>query len=140
MTIFFSATTIGFYNDALKESYIAAGAWPDDVMEISERWYLYLLAGQTKGKIISVNEYGQPILVNKPEPSKEQLIADADSKKSILMSEATSKINPLEDAVELGMATKDEVNRLASWKQYRVFLNRIDPNTAPAIDWPEIPN
>lgn len=139
MTIFFSATTIGFYNDALKESYIAADAWPGDASEISERWYSYLLTGQTKGKVITVNDYGQPVLSDPPAPTKEQYIAEAEAKKVALLSTAGAAIGPLKDAVDLGMATKEEEALLLAWQQYRVLLMRVDTSLAHDIEWPVLP-
>ena len=56
-----------------------------------------------------------------------------------LMREANAKIAPLNDAIELGIQTEEEITKLAEWKKYRVALNRIDTSTAPNIVWPEIP-
>ncbi|MEQ4624729.1 tail fiber assembly protein [Providencia manganoxydans] len=72
-----------------------------------------------------------------PPVSKEQLIAEAEQQKQSLLAEANNAIAPLQDAVELGMATEDEVAALQEWKKYRVLLNRVDTSTAPDIDWPE---
>ncbi|HBT9229762.1 TPA: tail fiber assembly protein [Klebsiella pneumoniae] len=55
------------------------------------------------------------------------------------MREANAKIAPLNDAIELGIQTEEEITKLAEWKKYRVALNRIDTSTAPDIVWPEIP-
>ncbi|WP_340608936.1 tail fiber assembly protein, partial [Xenorhabdus bharatensis] len=46
---------------------------------------------------------------------------------------------PLQDAVDLDMATKEEKAALLKWKKYRVLLNRVDCSTAPDIVWPEQP-
>ncbi|EIZ0225435.1 tail fiber assembly protein, partial [Escherichia coli] len=45
----------------------------------------------------------------------------------------------LQDAVDLELATEEEVTQLAAWKRYRVLLNRIDTSTAPEIKWPVTP-
>ncbi|MDI0552840.1 tail fiber assembly protein, partial [Escherichia coli] len=49
-------------------------------------------------------------------------------------------IAPLQDAVDLEIATEEETSLLEAWKKYRVLLNRIDTSTAPDIEWPEIPS
>ncbi|MDE9518871.1 tail fiber assembly protein, partial [Xenorhabdus bovienii] len=49
------------------------------------------------------------------------------------------KIAPLQDAVDLGMATDSEQITLTVWKKYRVLLNRVDCSTAPDVKWPEQP-
>ena len=56
-----------------------------------------------------------------------------------LLSEATSAIAPLQDAVDLGIATDDEVKKMTSWKKYRVLVNRTDTSNAPDVNWPEKP-
>lgn len=52
---------------------------------------------------------------------------------------AANVIAPLQDAVDLGMATDEELTQLKAWKTYRVLLSRADIARAPDIDWPPIP-
>ncbi|MBQ0269581.1 tail fiber assembly protein [Providencia huaxiensis] len=73
--------------------------------------------------------------LNPPIP-KEQLIAEAEQQKQSLLAEANNAIAPLQDAVDLDMATDEEIEKLKAWKKYRVLLNRVDTSTAPDIDWP----
>ncbi|WP_048608655.1 tail fiber assembly protein, partial [Providencia rettgeri] len=72
-----------------------------------------------------------------PPISKEQLIAEAEQQKQLLLTEANNAIAPLQYAVDLGIATDEEKAQLTAWKTYLVYLNRIDTSTAPEIDWPE---
>ncbi|WP_336215142.1 tail fiber assembly protein [Enterobacter sp. P82] len=139
MKTYYSPTTNGFYDDFLRESYEAQGTWPDDLVEISQRWREYLIQEQGNGKIISPNEYGQPVLTEQPAPTEAELYALAESKKLKLMAEATDNIAPLQDAIDLGEATPEEIGKLESWKRYRVMLNRLDMSAAPSIEWPELP-
>nr|ELR5201276.1 tail fiber assembly protein [Providencia rettgeri] len=74
-----------------------------------------------------------------PPKSKEQLIAEAEQQKQSLLAEANNAIAPLQDAVDLGIATDEEKAKLTAWKTYRVLLNRVDTSTAPDIDWPQKP-
>lgn len=53
--------------------------------------------------------------------------------------DATQIVTPLQDAVDLDMATEEEKNRLTAWKKYRVLVNRIDTSTIDNIVWPVIP-
>lgn len=142
MTIYYSGKENGFYDDTFKNDYIAAGTWPTDATEISDRWYQHLLEGQALGRIITVNEYGQPILSDPPPLTKEQLILIAAARKSALMTRVNEAIAPLQDAAdpEIGLATDEEKTQLLDWKKYRVLLNRIDPALAPDIEWPSPPN
>ncbi|VFS40770.1 putative tail fiber protein [Enterobacter cancerogenus] len=63
----------------------------------------------------------------------------AEQKKNELMEEADKVIAPLQDAVELDMATADENELLLAWKKYRVLLNRVDITKTPDISWPDKP-
>jgi len=53
--------------------------------------------------------------------------------------EANRIIAPLQDAVDISIATDAEIARLAEWKRYRVALSRIDTSKAPDIEWPVRP-
>ncbi|EEU6178823.1 tail fiber assembly protein, partial [Salmonella enterica] len=46
------------------------------------------------------------------------------------------KIAPLQDAVDLDIATDDEKAQLDEWKKYRVLVNRVDTSNP---DWPAQP-
>ncbi|HDC4262635.1 tail fiber assembly protein [Enterobacter cloacae] len=139
MTVFYSASSNGFYNSDLKDVYIQAQTWPSDAVEISDRWYKYLIDGQEKGMVITANEYGQPALIDPPPLTKEKLIDAAEAKKQNLLSEATVAIAPLQDAVDLKIATENEISKLQDWKEYRVALNRTDTSSAPNVNWPVRP-
>ena len=55
---------------------------------------------------------------------------------------ATGRINTLQDAVDLKMASEAEAAALTAWKVYRVELSRLDITTTPPAeeDWPSSPN
>ncbi|HFS7394056.1 TPA: tail fiber assembly protein, partial [Citrobacter werkmanii] len=72
-------------------------------------------------------------------PTPSRLKESADEKKQTLMMGAAEMIAPLQDAVDLDIATEDEKSQLLAWKKYRVLLNRVDTSKAPDIDWPEKP-
>ncbi|HGZ2335536.1 TPA: tail fiber assembly protein, partial [Shigella boydii] len=54
--------------------------------------------------------------------------------------EFSEHIAPLQDAVDLEIATEEENSLLEAWKKYRVLLNCVDTSTAPDIEWPEEPD
>lgn len=74
-----------------------------------------------------------------PKLTKEQLVLKAESEKASLIAEATIKISPLQDAVDIGNATDSEISMLRSWKEYRVNVNRVDSSLSPDIEWPQKP-
>lgn len=63
----------------------------------------------------------------------------ASSRLAAEMDEANRTIVPLQDAVDIGIATDAEIARLAEWKRYRVELSRIVTSKAPDIEWPVRP-
>nr|WP_236254100.1 tail fiber assembly protein [Entomomonas asaccharolytica] len=71
-------------------------------------------------------------------PTEEESIFKRDS----LLKEVSLRIAPLQDSVDLDIATDEEVSKLNEWKKYRVLLNRIEsqPDYPNNIDWPEMPN
>ncbi|HDR2362374.1 TPA: tail fiber assembly protein [Enterobacter asburiae] len=69
----------------------------------------------------------------------EESLAKASGLKTYYIGVATDAINPLQDAVDLGIATAEEKRLLPLWKKYRVDVNRIDLSKAPDIIWPTPP-
>ncbi|EPW8137109.1 hypothetical protein B6J47_20385 [Klebsiella pneumoniae] len=67
------------------------------------------------------------------------LISSNINKKQNLMAIASTKMAPLQDAVDIGIATDDEKTTLDKWKNYRVALNRLSVTSSNIVDWPAIP-
>lgn len=61
------------------------------------------------------------------------------NQKQRYLDDAGRVIAPLQDAVDIGEATDEEIALLQAWKKYRVLVNRIDISTAPDIEWPPVP-
>ncbi|VAL31655.1 tail assembly chaperone gp38 [Enterobacter hormaechei] len=132
MPYYFSEKECGFYCEEVNDTV------PYDAVEISDERYYSLLEGQSRGMLISADAEGNPILVEQPDPTREQVIASAQVKKSGLMSLVNDAIVPLQDAEDLNLATDEEKQRLLVLKKYRVLLNRVDTSKAPEIEWPEV--
>ena len=66
-------------------------------------------------------------------------VNQASVKKNQLLTEATTQISYLQDAVDTEIASEKETQLLAEWKKYRVLVNRIDIELAPNINYPETP-
>lgn len=101
---------------------------PDIFFEINEK-----IKGMHKMTAKEIDAHVNPPL------TREQLVAEAEAKKQYLLSEAADAIAPLQDAVDLDMATPEEEALLKEWKKYRVLLNRVDTSAAPDITWPVKP-
>ncbi|HGT9291338.1 TPA: tail fiber assembly protein [Enterobacter kobei] len=66
-------------------------------------------------------------------------VAAANATKAALIANASEQIAPLQDAIDLDMATDEEKSRYDAWRKYRVLLTRVDTSLAPDISWPEPP-
>lgn len=71
---------------------------------------------------------------------KSELLAQAEETRAQLMAEANQKIAPLQAALDVGIATEDELAQLKAWKTYLVLLSRMDTSNAPDIELPEVPD
>ncbi len=134
MSLFYSATS-GFYDDEMD--------LPADAVAISDDYHKKLLADQSNGSVITPDETGYPVSVVPPviNPTDEDFIVDASCKINALLSSVALKIAPLQDAVDLGIATAEETASLTAWKTYRVAVNRIPTQSGypTNINWPEQP-
>ncbi|HGY5077311.1 TPA: tail fiber assembly protein [Citrobacter gillenii] len=66
-------------------------------------------------------------------------LADAETERNSRMSEATARINWLEDAQKDGDISADEEQELTELRAYRTALRRLDLSTSPKINWPDAP-
>ncbi len=102
------------------------GKLPDDVVSIAPAGYFVKWDGET--------------WVNDPDAEKTAQTTQVIQQKESLLTLAASKIAPLQDAVDLDIATEAEAALLLAWKKYRILLNRINPYDAPDIKWPPMPD
>lgn len=70
--------------------------------------------------------------VKDTEAEHKAAVAQAEEEKKQLLQESTLKINILQDAADLGIATAEESKSLLAWKKYRIELNRFEYGQ----DWP----
>ncbi|WGL96499.1 tail fiber assembly protein [Arsenophonus nasoniae] len=137
---YFSAKKLCWLSNSLKDDYVSAGFWDSTAKKVSFNVYQeYALCAPPEGKMLGANENGEPVWLDIPPKTKSELIAEAENKRIELMQNASEVIAPLQDAIDLKIATEDEEQRLVEWKTYRILLNRIDIATSPDIEWPEVP-
>ena len=129
----YSPSNNAFYDNAINK------VIPGDAINITDQAWSDLLAGQAEGKLIACGADMLPCLTDQPLPTAEELISQAEDKRSRLRAEADTAIQPLQDASDLGIATDDEASQLVTWKKYRVMLMRLDTKEVENIIWPEQP-
>lgn len=66
-------------------------------------------------------------------------ISYANSKKNELLKHASGEIAILQDAVDLGIATDEEMILLNEWRKYRVLVNRLNDDDIIQMKIPETP-
>jgi len=128
-----SASLRGFFIDFVSE----------DCIEISNEKHMELLLGESADKMIDWDKKGNPVLVNRKPPklSREQQAGSVLAKREFLMTEASNRINPLQDAVDLSIATDQEIDLLKNLKKFRVDLSRVELQDGFPFEvtWPENP-
>lgn len=134
---YYSASKNKLLPESLFEDYQSAGSWPDDAEPVSNDIYQEFGANPAPaGKIMVTGDDGLPAWGDQPAPTQDELIASAESKKSSLLAAAAVAIAPLQDAVDLDIATGEETALLTAWKKYRVKVMRVDTSKP---EWPTPP-
>lgn len=91
------------------------------------------------GKVWASDEHGYPQLIDMPEPTREELIAEADAEKASRIAEANSVTQMWQTQLMLGIITPEDKAKLTEWMQYAQAVQAVDTSTAPDITWPDKP-
>lgn len=142
MPYFYSARENAFYPDEMRSAYDAAGTWPADAKEVGDDVFTaFALNIAPAGKVRVAGEDGNPAWADAPPVPPEAIASRNNDKRENLMRVAAERIAPLQDAVDLGIATDEERESLSAWKAYRVVLNRLteQPGYPLDVNWPPLP-
>ncbi len=107
-------------------------------VSIGDAQYRELFAGQDRGLQIVMGPDGAPILSEQSAPPKEIQLELRLREKAARMEAATRRIVPLQDAVDLGIASDSDTATLTALKRYRIDLNAVDISAGP-VEWPVEP-
>ncbi|NIG74023.1 tail fiber assembly protein [Klebsiella sp. Ap-873] len=135
MEYLYSAKNNIFYPADDLPAYETAGSLPTDLVEVSDDIFQEFGPFINGDHIRIAGPDGFPAWGDRPALTTEA----AAIKKNAEMSSANAAIVPLQDAVDLDIATDEEKTALTNWKKYRVLLMRIDTSKAPGIEWPTPP-
>lgn len=154
----FSVSTQGFYPDTINYG----STLPADVVPVTDEQYSTFLKAlnmtqntfvrvYSDSGVLTISEYRPTPYHTWDDQNNKWVISDdglkdqkanevkcAEQMKTELMTAATKQIDPLQDAIDLDMATDEEKAQLTTWKKYRVLLNRVDTTVAPDITWPTL--
>lgn len=127
MPLYFSASTGGFY-----DSEIHGKAIPKGAVEITAADHAALLAAQADGKMIAADKQGNPIAIDRPAPTADEIMASVRRKRDALL--AASDWTQVLDA-PLSAEAKE------AWAEYRQALRDVTKQADPShIVWPKSPS
>ena len=139
--IFFSKTTNGFYRKDVHGNNI-----PKDAVEITEEVYQSLLTGQNQGKIISSDDYGNPILVTTSGSLDEIKLLMCKNKAKQLLEETDwveipsvstkSDIDPYLSNVDEFLSYRAKLRKLAV--NVLIFIGRVVDNLVDKLGYFEL--
>lgn len=99
--------------------------------------------------MVATGSLATPVFDNKPPaPTADQMLTQLTQEATGQVDTIALRVSILQDAVDMEMATDEEVASLAqakteltAWKRYRVLLSRVEaqPGFPETIAWPEKP-
>lgn len=137
----FSPSKNAFYPFELKTSYEATDSWPEDGVDVEDSIFIEFTGIPPEGMIRGVSDKNMPVWVLRPEPTHDELIANAEAKKQYLIEQANDFINSKQwpGKAALGRLKDPEKEQYNLWLDYLDALEAVDSSSAPDINWPESP-
>lgn len=117
---YYSKSTNGFYCDGIHGDNL-----PEDVVEISEKYYNSLLSDQSDGKVIVSDEVGYPISIVREQSEVEILNVNKQKAKKELMETDFSQLADIRESLK----NKDEFDN------YRKVIRQIYINPTVDVIW-----
>ncbi|EEJ2305405.1 tail fiber assembly protein [Salmonella enterica subsp. enterica] len=140
-TIYFSASTCGFYDSRVMSDYLLRGTLPDDAIEMTgKEKTLYYMVSAPAGKTLGSKD-NRPAWVTIPPPTKEMLLFATEQEKKRRIDDANNFISAKQwpGKAALGRLKGDELARYNEWLDYLDVLDAVDTAMAPDIEWPVKP-
>ncbi|NIG81800.1 tail fiber assembly protein [Klebsiella sp. Ap-873] len=128
-----------FYPFDLRESYEAAGTWPESFVEVEDEVFGMYSGLPPEGKMRGADAEGKPVWVDVPPPTEQEIIAAAERKKKALLSEADVLTADWRTELALNIIDDDDKTKLTAWMVYIKAVKAVDASTAPDVSWPEKP-
>lgn len=125
--MFYSAKTKGFYDPDIHGDNI-----PDDAVEVGREYHAELMTAQANGKLIAANDNGEPVAIDPPPPTADELAVQYRSERDRLLAESDWVVIK---AAEVGEAVPED------WRAYRQALRNVPAQDGfpQSIVWPSQP-
>lgn len=130
MLSFFSPSKNIFLNPLWRDSYVAAGTWPEDAVEVTDAVFAEFGIGQSpEGKMRGV-ENGRPVWVDAPPPADSELAVGIRMQRDALLRDSDWT-----QAADVPEATAKP------WREYRNLLRDVpqQPGFPQSVTWPDRP-
>lgn len=142
MNAYFSASLMCFIPEQWKEDgTYDDDTWPADAVLLSdEESELYWKQNPPAGKQLGA-ENGRPVWIEIPEPTKKELIAEAEREKQRRIDAANAFMNSKQwpGKAAIGRLKGEELAQYNLWLDYLDALEAEDTSRAPDIKWPTPP-
>ncbi|MGK0704999.1 tail fiber assembly protein [Yokenella regensburgei] len=137
----YSANDNAFFPTIYRADYERAGSWPVDGVDVTDSVFYAYSGLPPKGKIRRPGDDGMPSWVDAPAKSKDELIAEAERYRQVLIAQANEYMNSKQwpGKAGTGRLKGDELARYNLWLDYLDALEEIDTSTAPDMKWPAAP-
>ncbi|HIF6283301.1 TPA: tail fiber assembly protein [Enterobacter asburiae] len=137
----YSPTSNLFYPIALQADYEKASSWPADPVGVSDEIYFEYSGIPPEGKIRRSDANGMPCWIDAPSKSKEELIAEAEKVRQVLIAQANEFISGKQwpGKAAIGRLKGDELAQYNLWLDYLDALDAVKTTSAPDIKWPTPP-
>ncbi|WP_227105119.1 phage tail assembly chaperone [Chromobacterium rhizoryzae] len=114
---------------------------PADAVEITAEQHAELMAAQSAGKIITSGANGNPIAIDPPPPSADQLADQVRAQRDQLLGNTQWLVQRHRDQLEIGGATTLSADQLKELQTYRQALRDVPAQKGfPAsVTWPTVP-
>ncbi len=139
MSIFFSATTFWFYDEADKEKYEAGIGWPTDSVPINNATWERYRSVPPDGFQLGSSADGGPAWVPVPPPTQAELISAAEEQRQRLLLHIDEVTADWRIELMLGDISDEAKANLSDWMGYKKLVKAVNTSTAPNIDWPTPP-
>lgn len=134
----FSPSTLAFYPAALKDSYVAAGSWPEDGVEVEDDVFATFSGTPPEGKMRGLGDDNQPAWVEVPAPSytEDQVKAQARGYRDAFLSATDVMVVPDFTICDMPLTDEQRTELTTTRETFKKW-----PTQAgwPLIELPEIP-
>ena len=137
----YSPTSNLFYPVALRADYEKASSWPADPLGVSDEIYFEYSGIPPEGKIRRSDINGMPCWIDAPSKSKEELIAEAEKVRQVLIAQANDYMNSKQwpGKAAIGRLRGNELAQYNLWLDYLDILDAMTISGVEAISWPVPP-